>query len=100
MLAMGHALPMDDPDLKARTRMFHVYSPFGPEGPPKGRSHLHRTLTCLAPEGRDVLAWMLGNLAPQTVVLEIFAPMHLVEGLACLGAIADGVAATRGGGAA
>ena len=100
MLAMGHALPMDDPELKARTRMFHVYSPFGPEGPPKGRSHLHRTLTCLSPEGRDALVWMLGALSPQTVVLEIFAPMHLVEGLACVEAIASGVTPPARGGAA
>jgi hypothetical protein len=87
MLAMNHALPMNDPELAARTRMLHVYSPFGPEGPPKGRSHVHRTLTCLSPEGRDLLLWMLRHLTPQTVVLEIFAPMHLVEGLACIEAL-------------
>lgn len=91
MLAMGHALPTDDPELVARTAMLHVYSPFGPEGPPEGRSHLHRTLTCLSPEGREALAWMLGHLTPKTVVLEIFAPIHLVESLACIEAIAGTV---------
>lgn len=91
LLAMNHALPTDDPELVARTAMLHVYSPFGCEGPPQGRSHLHRTLTCLSPEGRDTLTWMLGHLRPKTLVLEIFAPIHLVESLACIEAIADGV---------
>ena len=91
MLAMGHELPTGDPALAAKTAMLHVYSPFGPEGPPSGRTHLHRTLPCLSPEGRDVLAWMLGNLTPKTLVLEIFAPMHLVESLACIEAISDTV---------
>jgi len=100
MLAMGHELPKDDPELAGRTRMLHIYSPFGPEGPPKGRSHLHRTLTCLSPEGRDELVWMFNNLSPQTVVLEIFAPMHLVEGLACVSAIASGVTPPARDGAA
>ncbi|MFP5257522.1 MAG: cobamide remodeling phosphodiesterase CbiR, partial [Acidobacteriota bacterium] len=97
MLAMGHPLPTDDPELVARTAMLHVYSPFGPEGPPTGRSHLHRTLTCLSPEGRDILQWMLSHLRPQTLVLEIFAPMHLVESLAVIGALADAVSPPTAG---
>ena len=43
---------------------------------------------------------MFGNLSPRTVVLEIFAPMHLVEGLACVEAIASGVTPPTCGGAA
>ena len=100
MLAMGHSLPTDDPQLLARTGMLHVYSPFGPEGPPTGRSHLHRTLTCLSPEGRDILTWMLGHLRPQTLVLEIFAPMHLVESLAVIDALCDTVVPPAAGDAA
>ncbi|KHK01611.1 hypothetical protein NY78_2911 [Desulfovibrio sp. TomC] len=100
MLAMGHKLPTDDPGLIAKTAMLHVYSPFGSEGPPKDRTHLHRTLTCLSPEGRDLLAWMLGNLTPRTLVLEIFAPIHLVESLACIEAISDAVTPPVAGNAA
>ena len=97
LLAMGHDLPTEDPELAARTAMLHVYSPFGPEGPPKGRTHLHRTLPCLSPEGRDLLVWMLENLTPRTLVLEIFAPMHLVESLACIEAISDAVSPPAAG---
>jgi hypothetical protein len=89
MLAMGHALPVDDPGLVAATRMLHVYAPFGAEGPPPGRSHAHRPLTNLSPEGRDILVWMLARLRPRTVVLEVFAPMHLVESQAVLEALTD-----------
>lgn len=88
MLAMGHELPRDDPELAGRVAMLHVYSPFGSEGPPKGRRHLHRTLTSLAPEGRDTLAWMLTHLRPQAVVVEVFAPVHLLESLRVLEAVA------------
>lgn len=95
MLAMGHSLPADEPGLRAATRMLHVYAPFGPEGPPPGRRHAHRPLTSLSPEGRDLLAWMLGALRPRTVVLEVFAPTHLVESQAVLSAIAE----LAGGGA-
>ncbi|UJX41756.1 xylose isomerase [Desulfovibrio sp. JY] len=90
MLALGQTLPTDRAELVERTRMLHVYSPFGAEGPPPGRSHAHRTLTCLSPEGRDVLVWMLGNLRPRTVVLEVFAPFHLVESMAVLDALTCG----------
>jgi len=38
--------------------------------------------------------WMLGHLAPETVVLEVvFAPMHLVESLAVFEALADTIGA-------
>ena len=88
LLAMGHPLPSDTAKLAARTRMLHVYSPFGAEGPPAGRRHSHRTLTCLSPEGRELLVWMLGHLRPATVVVEVFAPIHLLESLAVLDALA------------
>ena len=90
MLAMGHALPTDDPELARRTRMLHVYSPFGAEGPPPGRRHVHRALGCLAPEGRDALVWMLGNLRPEAVVVEVFAPAPFMESLHVLDAVAAG----------
>ena len=92
MLAMNHPLPPElgtDPAANAAVRMLHVYSPFGAEGPPPGRRHAHRTLTCLSPEGRDILAWMLGHLRPETVVTEVFAPVHLLESLAVLDAVCD-----------
>lgn len=89
MLAMGHALPKDDPRLARLTRMLHVYSPFGAEGPPPGRRHAHRTLTCLSPAGRETLVWMLGNLSPETVVVEVFTPIHLLESMAVLEALAE-----------
>jgi hypothetical protein len=97
MLAMDHALPRDAPGLAEAVRMLHVYSPFGAEGPPTGRRHAHRTLTCLSPEGLETLSWMLGNLCPETVVVEVFAPVHLLESLAVLDAVrrtipADGAA--------
>lgn len=97
MIAMGHALPGDTAALAARTRMFHVYSPFGEEGPPPGRRHAHRPLGCLSPEGRETLLWMLGNLRPETVVVEVFSPVHLLESLAVLDALR--LAAARDGGA-
>ncbi|MHC1712033.1 MAG: cobamide remodeling phosphodiesterase CbiR [Solidesulfovibrio sp.] len=90
MLAMDHALPKDAPGLIDAVRMLHVYSPFGVEGPPPGRRHAHRTLTCLSPEGRETLLWMLSNLCPETVVVEVFAPIHLLESLAVLDALATG----------
>lgn len=93
MLAMGHALPTRHPELAARVAMLHVYAPFGAEGPPPGRRHAHRPLTNLSPEGRDVLVWMLANLRPRTVVAEVFAPMHLIESLAVLDALAEGYGA-------
>jgi len=93
LLAMGHALPEDEAALAAAVRMLHVYAPYGEEGPPPGRSHVHRPLQQLAPEGRDRLLWMLGHLAPETVVLEVFAPMHLVESLAVFEALADTIGA-------
>jgi hypothetical protein len=92
MLAMGHALPTGDPRLVSAVRMLHVYSPFGVEGPPPGRSHSHRTLSCLSPEGRDVLVWMFSHLRPRTVVAEVFTPVHLLESLAVLGAVAEDAA--------
>jgi len=85
---MDHALPMDDPFLPQACRMLHVYSPFGAEGPPPGRSHSHRPLACLSPAGRDMLLWMLAHLHPETVVMEVFAPAHLVETLAVFTALA------------
>jgi hypothetical protein len=89
MLAMGQALPRDDPGLVEAVGMLHVYSPFGAEGPPPGRSHAHRPLPCLSPQGRDTLLWMLGQLRPRTVVVEVFAPVHLQESLAVLAALAE-----------
>lgn len=89
MLAMGHTLPTDDPRLGRLTRMLHVYSPFGAEGPPPGRRHAHRTLTCLSPAGRETLVWMLANLRPETVVVEVFTPIHLLESMAVLEALAE-----------
>jgi hypothetical protein len=91
LLAMGHPLPDDTEALAVRTRMLHVYSPFGAEGPPPGRRHAHRPLTSLSPEGRDLLVWQLGHLRPETVVVEVFAPIHLLESLAVLDALADTV---------
>lgn len=93
LLAMGHALPADTARLAAQTRMLHVYAPFGAEGPPAGRRHAHRPLTALAPEGRDLLVWMLGHLRPETVVVEVFAPTHLISSLAVLEALAQTVEA-------
>lgn len=93
MLAMGHPLPDDAAALAARTRMLHVYAPFGAEGPPPGRRHAHRPLPCLSPEGRDLLVWLLGNLCPETVVVEVFAPIHLLESLAVLDALSATVGA-------
>ncbi len=90
MLAMGHALPDHDPDLARLTRMLHVYSPFGAEGPPPGRRHSHRTLSCLSPKGRETLVWMLANLRPEAVVVEVFAPVQLMESLHVLDALACG----------
>lgn len=89
MLAMGHPLPGDEAGLAAAVRMLHVYAPYGEEGPPPGRNHVHRPLQQLAPEGRDLLGRMLARLAPETIVLEVFAPMHLVESLAVFAALAD-----------
>jgi len=97
MLAMDHPLPAGlgaTPAMDAAVRMLHVYSPFGAEGPPPGRRHAHRTLTCLSSEGRDVLSWMLGHLRPETVVAEVFAPVHLLESLAVLDAVCETVART------
>jgi len=88
MLAMDHPLPVEDPDLITAVRMLHVYSPYGADGPPPGRRHAHRTLTCLSSEGRDSLWWMLNHLRPETVVVEVFAPVHLIESLAVLDAVA------------
>lgn len=90
MLAMDHPLPSERTgDLLARTRMLHIYAPYGSEGPPPGRRHAHRALTCLSPEGRDILVWMLSTLKPRAVVLEVFAPFHLVESMAVLNALAE-----------
>jgi len=89
LLAMGHALPADQPELAATVRMLHVYSPFEAAGPPPGRRHCHRPLTSLAPEGRETLLWMLRNLHPVTIVAEVFAPVHLLESLAVLNALAE-----------
>lgn len=89
LLAMDHALPVNDPFLAAACRMLHVYSPFGAEGPPPGRSHAHRPLSCLSPAGRDTLLWMLRHLRPQSVVLEVFAPVHFLETMAVFAALAD-----------
>ena len=93
LLAMDQALPQDAAGLAAATRMLHVYSPFGEEGPPPGRSHAHRPLSCLSPQGRETLLWLLGNLRPETVVLEVFAPTHLMESLAVLDALVGGLGA-------
>jgi hypothetical protein len=93
MLAMDHPLPDAVDALAARTRMLHVYSPFGAEGPPPGRRHAHRPLTSLSPGGRDLLVWLLGNLRPETVVVEVFSPIHLQESLAVLDALAEAVGA-------
>jgi len=93
MLAMGHALPEDESALAAAVRMFHVYAPYGEEGPPPGRTHVHRPLQHLAPEGRDILVWMLGHLRPETIVVEVFAPNHLLESLAVLNALIASVEA-------
>ncbi len=95
LLAMDHAVPSDTDALAERVRMLHVYSPFGPEGPPPGRRHAHRPLTSLSPEGRDQLLWLLGHLHPETVVVEVFAPIHLLESLAVL----DALVTTAGAGA-
>ncbi|WP_428565560.1 MAG: cobamide remodeling phosphodiesterase CbiR [Solidesulfovibrio sp. DCME] len=90
MLAMGHDLPAADPEFVGKARMLHVYSPFGAEGPPPGRRHTHRTLSCLSPAGRDRLTWMLANLRPESVVVEVFAPVHFMESLHVLAALAAG----------
>jgi len=102
MLAMDHPLPprlTEAPGLGQAVDMLHVYSPFGAEGPPPGRRHAHRTLTCLSPEGRETLVWMLGNLRPKTVVVEVFTPVHLLESLAVLDALAETVSSGEAGGA-
>lgn len=90
MLAMGHKLPTDEAALVRLTRLLHVYSPFGAEGPPAGRRHSHRPLGCLSDAGRETLAWMLGNMRPEAVVLEVFAPTHLMECLHVLDALLCG----------
>ena len=55
--------------------------------------HVHRPLQHLAPEGRDILVWMLGHLRPETIVVEVFAPNHLLESLAVLNALIASVEA-------
>lgn len=84
MLAAGAPLPEDEAALAAAVRMLHVYSPFSDEALPAGRTHVHRPLTGLPPAGRELLAWMLGHLRPETIVLEVFAPAHLTDSLAVL----------------
>ncbi len=93
MLAMGHGLDRNDPRPAQLARMLHVYSPFGAEGPPAGRTHVHRPLTTLSPEGRELLLWMLAHLAPRTIVLEVFSPIHLLESLAVLTSLAEAAGA-------
>lgn len=90
LLAMGHDLPTAEPELARRARMLHVYSPFGAEGPPPGRRHTHRTLSCLSPEGCGRLTWMLANLRPESVVVEVFAPVPFLESLHVLRALTEG----------